>query len=339
MKQTLISYLCCPICYGSLRLHAEAYADEQIARGVLHCQTCTEQYLIDKKIPYLLSKTQTEAYKWEEMEGWVNLWEKKGMYANPTLQHAFSLPYIGGMWTEVARMFDIALTEMNLTGNEIILDVGAGQGWASRYFAAKGCQVVAMDIVADEWYGLGRAWDIMEHANVYFEPLIADGERLPFPANQFDIVFFCGALHHFVNFEVVLQQMLRVLKPGGRLIAAGEPSIAIFVPEKIVQDMLEEVDEGIVERRPKVFEYEQTIKKAGFTAVTVDTFETYTASSQQIYQWIAAIRHHLVRVVRIRYKPLVWIVFSLLRFLPYKLARKIALYINGGNLLISAKKP
>ena len=64
-----------------------------------------------------------------------------------------------------------------------------GQGWASRYFAAKGCHVFTSDIVDDEFYGLGRAWAIMDHANVYFEPMLADGERLPFPDNQFDVVF------------------------------------------------------------------------------------------------------------------------------------------------------
>ncbi|MFN8491956.1 MAG: methyltransferase domain-containing protein [Caldilineaceae bacterium] len=339
MKKTTLTDICCPLCLNGLELIDTDRQADEIVTGVLQCKSCGSQYPIAKKIPDLLPRKQTEAYKLREMDGWVNLWEKKGMYANPTLEHAFSLPYIGGIWTNVARMFDRALAEMNLTGQEFILDVGAGQGWASRYFAAKGCKVIATDIVADEWYGLGRAWAIMEHAQVYFEPMIADGERLPFPANQFDVVFFCGALHHFVNFDPVLQQMYRVLKPGGRLFAAGEPSIPIFTPESFVQKMLEEVDEGIVERRPKVYEYWRSAKKAGFTKIAIDTYETFEGSPQQIDQWIKETGRHLTKVVRPRYRPIAWSLFHLLPFLPTKMAGQFALYVLGGNLLIRARKP
>lgn len=339
MRYTTLSDICCPLCIQPLTVCNGANQAPELAEGVLVCQGCKAEYPIHKKIPDLLPRPQTEAYKLREMDGWVNLWEKKGMYANPTLDHAFSLPYIGGMWTDVARMFDMALQEMNLTGQEFILDLGAGQGWASRYFAAKGCKVIATDIVADEWYGLGRAWAIMDHAQVYFEPMLADGERLPFPANQFDIVFFCGALHHFVNLELVLKQAQRVLKPGGRLIAAGEPSIAIFTPESVAQTLLEEINEGIVERRPKVFEYERAVKAAGFTQVEIDTFETYAAAPRQIKQWIADVRRHLSKVVRPSYRPMVWSTLYRLSFLPHRLAGQLALHINGGNLLLRARKP
>ncbi|MEM3553576.1 MAG: class I SAM-dependent methyltransferase [Candidatus Bathyarchaeia archaeon] len=236
-------------------------------------------------------------------------------------------------------MFDMALKEMHLTGREVILDLGAGQGWASRYFAEKGCEVIAVDVVADEWYGLGRSWAIMDYAGVYFEPVLADGEHLPFRPAQFDIVFLCGTLHHFREFGPVLKQIYRVLKPRGRLIAAGEPAISVLTKEHEVQATLEETQVGITERRPKVFEYWWVLKKSGFKDIRIDTFETWQASPSQVRSWIQAVRDNSFKAVRTRYKLLVWLVFTCLAKSPSRWAGPLTLFLNGGNLLIQAYKP
>lgn len=344
MKQSLLHDICCPLCHGELQLAAPVAAGpvitdgSVIVDGMLRCAQCGEEYAVQDRMPNLIPTQHIELRKVNEMKGWVDLWEEKGMYAHPTLEHSFVLPYLGGIWEGVARMFDMAMQEMKLTGDEVILDLGAGQGWASRYFAEKGCRAIALDIVADKSYGLGRSWAIMDHAGVYFEPLLGDGENLPFPDARFDIVFFCGALHHFPNRSRILSQVQRVLKPGGRVIAAGEPSIPVFVKETAVQDTLEEVQFGIVECRPKSFEYERELRRAGFSQVTMDTYETYGASAQQIRQWIREVRRHLFKVVRPRYKPLAWLVLTGTLALPARLAARLVLYINGGNLFLTGVK-
>jgi SAM-dependent methyltransferase len=341
MKNSLLANLCCPACGQSLVVEdaqPDARSDAQILEGNLKCASCATVYPIRKGIPNLLSQGLLEEYKRNEMQGWVNLWKKKGMYDRPTLEHSFALPYLDGIWADVSRMFDLAMQDMNLQGNEFILDMGAGQGWASRYFAAKGCRVVAVDIVDDEWYGLGRAWAIMEKAGVYFEPLLADGENLPFRPETFDIVFFCGALHHFRDFGKILKQVNKVLKPGGRVVAAGEPSIALIVHERDVQNSLEEMQEGIVERRAKVSEYWWSLRRAGFHDICINIAETYNAAPIQIYSWILSARQNLFRTVRRRYKALVWSALSVLLMFPSRWARRLALLANGGNLLIRARK-
>ncbi len=338
MKRSNVAFLACPLCHGALEVAADN-GDEYITQGALRCTHCATIYPIEKRMANLIPLQSTEVHKLREMQGWVNLWEKKGMYANPTTFHSVSLPFIGGMWTEVGAMFVMALETLHLTGQERILDIGAGQGWASRYFAAKGCHVFATDIVEDESYALGRAWAIMDHAGVYFEPMLADGERLPFPDGQFDIVFTSAALHHFVEQGPFLSQAYRVLKPGGRMMVSNEPAIPIFADEAAVTDPMEELEVGIVERRPKVYEYVRSIHKAGFVEVTMDTFATSRATPEQLRAWHLATRPELTRVARPRLRPLIWMIYTGLALWPGWLTGQIALHIQGGNILVQGRKP
>lgn len=261
------------------------------------------------------------------------------MYEHPTLEDSFRLPYVGGIWTDVGRMFDLAVQEMDLRGGESVLDLGAGQGWASRYFAARGCTAIAIDVVADEWYGLGRSWAIMEHAGVYFEPVIGSGEVLPLRDGCFDFVFMCGALHHFERLGGVLAEARRVLKPGGRFVAAGEPAIALFARERDVQATLDETRLGIMERRPKVHEYWAALRRAGFSSIRIDTFETMDADPAASRRWALAVRQRHMQVLRTRYKPFSWAIMTAVAALPRRLCGALTLAINGGNLLLQGTKP
>ena len=53
---------------------------------------------------------------------------------------------------------------------------------------------------------------------------VADAERIPYDDNTFDLVVGHAVLHHIPDVEQALREMLRVLKPGGRFVFAGEPS-------------------------------------------------------------------------------------------------------------------
>ena len=51
-----------------------------------------------------------------------------------------------------------------------------------------------------------------------------DAEDLPFPDDSFDLVCGHAVLHHIPDLELALSEVLRVLKPGGRFVFAGEPT-------------------------------------------------------------------------------------------------------------------
>jgi len=56
------------------------------------------------------------------------------------------------------------------------------------------------------------------------EGRVADAERLPYDDETFDIVIGHAVLHHIPDLDVAFAEILRVLKPGGRLVFAGEPT-------------------------------------------------------------------------------------------------------------------
>jgi len=56
------------------------------------------------------------------------------------------------------------------------------------------------------------------------EGRVADAERLPYDDNEFDIVIGHAVLHHIPDLELSFREILRVLKPGGRFVFAGEPT-------------------------------------------------------------------------------------------------------------------
>ncbi len=56
------------------------------------------------------------------------------------------------------------------------------------------------------------------------EGRVADAEQIPYDDASFDLVVGHAVLHHIPDVELALREVLRVLRPGGRFVFAGEPT-------------------------------------------------------------------------------------------------------------------
>jgi ubiquinone/menaquinone biosynthesis C-methylase UbiE len=56
------------------------------------------------------------------------------------------------------------------------------------------------------------------------EGRVADAESIPYDDDTFDLVVGHAVLHHIPDLDLALREVLRVLKPGGRFVFAGEPT-------------------------------------------------------------------------------------------------------------------
>ena len=96
-----------------------------------------------------------------------------------------------------------------------VLEVGCGAGVDLARFAKGGADVTGVDL-APSAIVLARANFEQQALQGRFE--VADGERLPFPDNSFDMVFAHGVVQYTANPRQLVEECRRVLKPGGAAI-------------------------------------------------------------------------------------------------------------------------
>ncbi len=94
-----------------------------------------------------------------------------------------------------------------------LLDLGCGAGENSVYFATKGARCVAAD------YSPGMvdvALKLAAANQVEVEGKVVNAMAIDFPDNTFDMVYASNLLHHIPDPRLAIQEMYRVLKPGGK---------------------------------------------------------------------------------------------------------------------------
>jgi SAM-dependent methyltransferase len=108
-------------------------------------------------------------------------------------------------------------------GFERSLEVGAGTGYFSLNLLRAG--IVGEATCTDISPGMVRALNANAHRlGLTVETARADAESLPFAQDSFDLVLGHAVLHHLPDLERAFREFHRVLKPGGYVVFAGEPS-------------------------------------------------------------------------------------------------------------------
>ena len=121
---------------------------------------------------------------------------------------------VAGLYDEVrpdypAHLYDVLSTATGPFAGQRVLDLAAGTGLATRALTARDARVVAMDISAGMLAALRRRTPSVP-------AVVARGEQLPFGPHVFDLVV-CATAWHWVETEPAVQEIRRVLRPGGHL--------------------------------------------------------------------------------------------------------------------------
>jgi len=107
---------------------------------------------------------------------------------------------------------------------KIVADFGCGPR-GSLIWAKSASLRLGIDILANR-YADAFPRDVLSHDMVY---LTSTERVIPCPSDFIDVMFSLNALDHVNSFETICQEILRVLKKGGLLIASfnlGEPATA-----------------------------------------------------------------------------------------------------------------
>lgn len=108
-----------------------------------------------------------------------------------------------------------------------VLEVGCGAGTDLLQFARAAAMVCGIDLSPNS---VALARHCLELYRLPADIREADAENLPFPDEQFDLVYSWGVLHHTPAPSQAIKEIYRVLKPGG--------SIRVMIYHRISWDVL-----------------------------------------------------------------------------------------------------
>jgi len=148
------------------------------------------------------------ARRWREEQDFHDRWAASVRVEEIAVLHTFA-----GVTDPENRC---ALLMLGDLGGQRVLDLGCGFGAASVFFALRGAWVVGVDI---SQMMLCRARSVADRCRIggRFQPCRAAAEFLPLRSDSFDLVYGYGILHH-ADLRLALQEVRRVLRPGGRAV-------------------------------------------------------------------------------------------------------------------------
>jgi SAM-dependent methyltransferase len=116
------------------------------------------------------------------------------------------------------------LLALGFCAGQDVLDVATGEGYGAAMLARQARSVVACDLAADV---IARAGQNFRQPNLRF--VAGDARALPMPDASVDVVTCFEALEHFAEQELFLDEVRRVVRPGGVLLVST-PDREIYSP-------------------------------------------------------------------------------------------------------------
>jgi SAM-dependent methyltransferase len=96
-----------------------------------------------------------------------------------------------------------------------VLEIGCGLGTDGAQFAKAGAHYTGVDLTNAAIELARKRFELFGLTGKF---QVADAENLNFPDELFDVVYSHGVLHHTPDIDAAVQEIHRVLKPGGRAI-------------------------------------------------------------------------------------------------------------------------
>lgn len=163
--------------------------------------------------------SDTEPMRWEEAVALLRSQPEnrelvKACYFDDPLAGAAKRFHASPEWQAAQKLFG--------PGGGQALDLGAGRGVAAYALAKDGFAVTALEPDPSALVGAAAIRALVAETGVVIEVVERWGEALPFADASFDVVHARQVLHHARDLDALAREVVRVLKPGGRLLATRE---------------------------------------------------------------------------------------------------------------------
>jgi len=208
------SYLRCPACIGELGFTPNA--EGTAAAGTLTCRACNSDYEVDYGLPNLVHPTGDALPEMDR--AFLSQYERVARSYDRTLR---ALMLCFGMWEPRARRQEL-VDPLSLGPGDSVLEAGVGTGSNLPHIAAQvgpRSTIHAMDL-SPGMLAVARAKAARHKLNVTFA--LGNAAYLPYPDSAFDAVLHFGGINTFGDKRRAIAEMLRVAKPGGRVVIGDE---------------------------------------------------------------------------------------------------------------------
>ncbi len=165
---------------------------------------------------------------------------------------------------ELRRIQRNALERLKIEPGQRVLDLGCGPGDGAARLAKKRAVAIGLD------YSQGMLDTAKKEAGLRGRLTRGDAGRLPFRDGAFDKIVCTNSFHHYPNHIASLEEMRRVLKPGGLLVLVDPRQDNVF--GRLAIELIEERVFGLKEVRIfPIAKWHELLKDAGFSHAKIET--------------------------------------------------------------------
>jgi ubiquinone/menaquinone biosynthesis C-methylase UbiE/uncharacterized protein YbaR (Trm112 family) len=218
MKRNSLDLLACPACHAPLTLHDGTAGP--LESGRLRCERCQKDYPIEQGIPHFVQPEQLTGLnrrfsRMYDLYSWgYRLFSK------------IAFAYIGMREETGRREITDRLEPRGSPGSSTgrggrVLEISIGPGVNLPYLVNR------PDV--SEVYGLDISLGQLRHCQRYVRKkgwsvdlFLGNGELLPFRDASFEGVFHVGGINFFNDKKAAIDEMIRVARPGTRILIADE---------------------------------------------------------------------------------------------------------------------
>jgi ubiquinone/menaquinone biosynthesis C-methylase UbiE/uncharacterized protein YbaR (Trm112 family) len=218
MKRNSLDLLACPACHAPLTLHDGTAGP--LESGRLRCERCQKDYPIEQGIPHFVQPEQLTGLN----RRFSRMYDLYSWGYRAFSKIAFA--YIG-MREEIGRReITDRLEPRGSPGSSTgrggrVLEISIGPGVNLPYLVNR------PDV--SEVFGLDISLGQLRHCQSYVRKkgwevdlFLGNGEQLPFRDASFEGVFHVGGINFFNDKKAAIDEMIRVARPGTRILIADE---------------------------------------------------------------------------------------------------------------------
>lgn len=256
MRLESLPILCCPICRSALSPVTDP-PGQDMRKGTLCCTGCGKKYTVQEGIPFFILP--------EELRGLnracERIYSRISRFYDALPTRAYLRKYFWPAGGEDAARQEV-ISRLEIQPHSMLLETGIGTGANIPYLRRY------PDI---RLFGLDTSLGMLKQCRrnlkrwkLDAELIVGNAERLPFYHAAFDVVYHLGGINFFTRKREAIEEMIRVARPGTRMVIACESEQAIRINriairlvfgKQLASTMLDFSSDAMAALVPKGMEY------------------------------------------------------------------------------------